>query len=141
MSGSTWCAAYNNGRTLEELMRSLGSMSGTTGDLMGGDTLAGGRSSEPGDSLRFTETAAGHGQKMYPAQQKVRRMRTDFFHKDDVIILVFVIARCISLAPLPRECLSGRASRHSADGCMHYVSACKTNQGMLMVCIPSIPAC
>ncbi len=90
--------------------------------------MAGGRSSEPGDSLRFTETAAGHGQKMYPPQQKVRRMRTDFFHKDDVIILVFVIARCISLAPLPRECLWGRASRHSADGCMHYVSACKTIQ-------------
>ena len=37
---------------------------------MGGDTLAGGRSSEPGDSLRFTETAAGHGQKIYPEKER-----------------------------------------------------------------------
>ena len=107
---------------------------------MGGDTLAGGRASEPGDSLRFTETAAGHGQKIYPEKQKVRRTFC-FFHKDDVIILVFIIARCISLAPLPRKCLWSRASRHSADGCMHYISACKTNQCSLMACIPSIPAC
>ena len=62
MSGSTWCAAYNNGRTLEELMRSLASMTGTAGDLMGGDTLAGGGAAEAGDSLRFTATVAGHGQ-------------------------------------------------------------------------------
>ena len=107
---------------------------------MGGDTLAGGRASEPGDSLRFTETAAGHGQKIYPEKQKVRRTFC-FFHKDDVIILVFIIARCISLAPLPRKFLCSRASRHSADGCMHYISACKTNQCSLMACIPSIPAC
>ena len=50
--------------------------------------MAGGRASEPGDSLRFTETAAGHGQKIYPEKQKVRRTFC-FFHKDDVIILVF----------------------------------------------------
>ena len=105
------------------------------------DTLAGGGASEAGDSLRFTATAVGHGQKIHPEKQKVRRMRTDFFHKDDVIILVFIIARCISLAPLPRKCLWSRASRHSADGCMHYISAGKTNQCSLMACIPSIPAC
>ena len=77
--------AYNIGRTLEELMRSLASMIGTTGDLMGGDTLAGGGAAEAGDSLRFTATAAGNGQKIYPEKQKVRRMRTALFHKDDVI--------------------------------------------------------
>ena len=71
-------------------MRSLGSMSGTTGYLMGGDTLAGGGASEAGDSLRFTAIAAGHGQKIYPGKQKVRHMLTDFFHKD----AVFIIAWC-----------------------------------------------
>ena len=76
---------------------------------MGGDTLADGGAAEAGDSLRFTAAVAGHGQKIYPEKQKVRRMRTDFFHKDDVIILVFIIARCISLAPLPRKCLWSRA--------------------------------
>ena len=59
MSGGTWCAADNIGRTLEELMLSLASMTGTTGDLMGGDTLAGGGASEAGDTvdvLCFTAT-------------------------------------------------------------------------------------
>ena len=46
-------------------------MSGTTGDLIGGDTLAGGGASEAGDSLRFTATAAGHGQKINREKQKV----------------------------------------------------------------------
>ena len=57
---------------------------------MGGDTLAGGGAAEGGDILRFTATAAGHGQKIYPEKQKVRRMRTALFHKDDV----FIIACC-----------------------------------------------
>ena len=114
-------------------------MSGTTGDLIGGDTLAGGGASEAGNSLRFTATAAGRGSEDIPRETK--GMRTNFFHKDDVIILVFIIARCISLAPLPRKCLWSRASRHSADNCMHYISACKINQCSMMSCIPSIPAC
>ena len=54
------------------------------------DTLAGGGAAEGGDSLRFTATAAGHGQKTYPVKQKERRMRTALFHKDDV----FIIACC-----------------------------------------------
>ena len=40
--------ANNNSRTLEELMLSLASMTGT-GDLIGGDTLAGGGADKAGD--------------------------------------------------------------------------------------------
>ena len=42
------CTADNNGGTLEELMLSLASMTGT-GDLIGGDTLAGGGAAKAGD--------------------------------------------------------------------------------------------
>ena len=52
--------------------------------------MAGGGAAEAGDSLRFTADVAGHGQKIYPEKQKVLRMRTDLFDKDDV----FIIACC-----------------------------------------------
>ena len=121
-------------------------MTGTTGDLMGGDTLAGGGAAEAGDSLR--STVARHGQKIHPDKQKVRRMRTDLFHKDDVFIIACCgirsgryYARCMSLAPLPRKGLwSRRACCHIADGCKHYMSACKINQCCMMSYIPAIPA-
>ena len=38
--------------------------------MMGGDTLAGGGAAKAGDSLRFTATAAGHGQNIYPEKQR-----------------------------------------------------------------------
>ena len=44
MSGGTWCKADNTGQALEGLMRSLASM---TGNLSGGDTLAGGSPPRP----------------------------------------------------------------------------------------------
>ena len=50
MSGDTKCTPENNGGTLEELMLSRASMTGT-GDLIGGDTLAGGGASEAGDRM------------------------------------------------------------------------------------------
>ena len=48
MSGGTSCAADTIGHTLEDLMRSLASM---TGNLMGGDTLASCGAAEASDRL------------------------------------------------------------------------------------------
>ena len=45
LSWDTSCEADNNGRTLEELMLNLASI---TGNLIGGDTLAGGSAAEAG---------------------------------------------------------------------------------------------
>ena len=50
MSGGTSCKADNIGRPLEELMRILASMTGT-GNLSGGDTLAGGGAAEASDRV------------------------------------------------------------------------------------------
>ena len=48
LSWGTSCEADNNGRTLEELMRSLASI---TGNLIGGDTFAGGAAAEAGNRV------------------------------------------------------------------------------------------
>ena len=50
MSGDTKCTPDNNSGTLKELMLSQASMTGT-GDLIGGDTLAGGGAAEGGNRM------------------------------------------------------------------------------------------
>ena len=50
MSGGTSCNAEKNVHTLDELMRNLASIT-STGNLSGGDTLAGGGAAKPGDRV------------------------------------------------------------------------------------------
>ena len=130
-------------------MWSLASMTGT-GDLSGGDTLAGGggRGAAEGGNRMFglLLSATAGAPRALPARCCVSvsvdmyavkcRRRTCLVDDSDFFIIACrgirsgrYYARCISLASLARKgLLSGGACRHCADSCKHYISACKIHE-------------
>ena len=110
-------------------MRSLASMAGT-GDLIGGDTLAGGGAAEAGDRMlglllgapravpARRDSVSGNLRREAPAA------RTCLVDDNDFSIIAGILsdryqARSIALAPLAHKGLwSRRACRHLSDGCM-----------------------
>ena len=121
-------------------MRSLASMTGT-GDLSGGDTLAGGGAAEGGDRiLGLLLSATAGAPRALPARRGIVSgdiccempaggapvsLMTMTSSSSLVVGYVPAHARCISLASLALKGLrSRRACRHCADGCKHNISAC-----------------
>ena len=101
-----------------------------TGDLIGGDTLAGGGAAEAGDrmpGLLLGALLAGPARRDSVSgnlRREAPAARTCLVDDDDFFIIAGILsdryqARSIALAPLARKSLWSRlACRHRADGCM-----------------------